>query len=283
MEDYEYFRVLEDGNREQISSFEKKSDNVYVVVDHKARVITLWKGLSAGVRLKFIGSRVSGDVRKDVGFHYKTEVCDEDDESASFKQRIFGLEHEETASVVETEQYDGPSESLAARAAREGITVSDEEIESIRTGPGTGKMSKMGGIGQRPQASFLATPEFFSDKENKETVRQVKTAMQESDKEAARKILSELGSPKGWSREMVVIGNEVYRVSGDDADVSFENLDNPLDGIIMVKEYTPRLVCENGVVKAIELLKLTSEEVEVEEEFTQELADLTAMFQIEIE
>jgi len=52
----------------------------------------------------------------------------------------------------------------------------------------------------------------------------------------------------------------------------------------MVESYTPRLVCENGRVIAIELLKRTSEDIGEEDvAMSQDLEDLTAMFQIELE
>lgn len=82
---------------------------------------------------------------------------------------------------------------------------------------------------------------------------------------------------------MVVVNNHVYRSKGDD-EVTFEELENPLDGLFMVESYTPRLVCDNGRVIAIELLKRTGEEVDDEDmAMSQDLEDLTAMFQIEIE
>ncbi len=260
-------------------------------MDHKTRRITLWKGSSAGVRLKFIGSRASGDTRKRVGFHYKTEVLDEGDESKTFRERVLGMAPgEEPKKVVSSVSSSEPSEhkSAAQLAAEQGITVSDEELERIKSGPG-GKFGKMGGLGARPQKTLLATdfaetapttpsPTIPVKKVKEKTLQELHEEM----KKEAKEILRELGTPKGYSMEMIVIGNRVYRIVGDDRNIEFEDLDNPLDGIIMIKEYTPQLICENGNIKAIELLKRTSEDVE-EEEFTQDLADLTAMFQIEIE
>ena len=88
IEQFEYYEVQEDGIMTPLNSFEKKSDKVYVVVENDARMIFLWKGLSAGVRLKFIGSRAMGDKRKERGYHYKTQTMDEDDETNDFIKHV---------------------------------------------------------------------------------------------------------------------------------------------------------------------------------------------------
>ena len=277
----EYYLVTGEGTTEKLSSFEKKSDSVYVVVDHKERVIALWKGINAPIRLKFIGSRALGDTRKDVGYHYKTDVVDEGDESRSFKERVLGVSGDTDTKPVGVVSDGSPEfTSYAEAAEQQGVEIDDAEIDKIRTGGVSGKFAKMGGLGSRPQQSFLASPQFFE--ENKESKKQVRSALQAVDLKEVKSILNELGPAMGYSREMIVIGAKVYRIAGTDNDVEFEDLDNPLDGIIMIKDYIPRLICDGGTVQAIELLKRTSEDV-IEEEFTQDLADLTAMFQIEIE
>ena len=168
-------------------------------------------------------------------------------------------------------------------AAAQGVSVSDDEITQVAGGGGgSGKIGKMGGITSRPQASFLAG-DFMDDKGQTVSKKQIQKVFQTDTKAEAKKILDELGSPKGYTREMVVIGSAVYRVAGTDNDVEFEALDNPLDGIILVKDYTPRIIAENGKVKLLELLRRTSEEVADDEVMTQDLADLTSMFMIEIE
>lgn len=253
-----------------------------MIVDHKARIIALWKGLNAPIRLKFIGSRALGDTRKDVGYHYKTDVVDEGDESKSFKERILGVSRDadtKPVGVVETDSSPG-FVSYAEAAAQQGVEIDDAEVDRIRTGGLTGKFASMGGIGSRPQQSFLASAEFFE--ENKESKKQIQSVLQEVDLKVVKKILDELGPAQGYSREMIVIGSKIYNIGGTDNAVEFVDLDNPLDGIIFIKDYIPRLICDGGSIQAIELLKRTSEDV-VDEEFTQDLADLTAMFQIEIE
>ncbi len=244
-------------------------------------MIALWKGINAPIRLKFIGSRALGNTRKDVGYHYKTDVVDEGDESRSFKERVLGVSGDTDTKPVGVVSDESPGfTSYAEAAAQQGVEIDDAEVDKIRTGGVSGKFAKMGGLGSRPQQSFLASAEFFE--ENRESKNQARSALQEGDLKVVKKILNELGPAQGYSREMIVIGSKIYNLAGSDNDVDFEDLDNPLDGIIMIKDYIPRLICDGGSVQAIELLKRTSEDVG-EEEFTQDLADLTAMFQIEIE
>lgn len=232
--------------------------------------------------MKFTGSRASGNIRKQEGFHYKSQVEDQGDESKSFKTRVLGSEDVETASRPATGTIIDSGEgfsSYAEAAAKQGISLSDEEIRSASGTSPSGKFSSMGGLTTRPQASFLSAglvDESGATVTHKEIVRAVQT----DNKAEAKSILEELGEPQGFSRELVVVGDSVYRVSGADT-LNFEDLDNPLDGIIMIKEYVPRIIAEGGKIKAIELLRRNNDEME-EDEMTQELSDLTAMFQIEI-
>ncbi|MHA2253974.1 MAG: hypothetical protein ACXAD7_26720 [Candidatus Kariarchaeaceae archaeon] len=288
--------VNADGSQEPIPEFDRASDKVYIIVDHQARVVFLWKGLSAGVRLKFIGSRAMGDKRKEVGFHYKIDVNDQDDESRSFK-KSFG---EETGPGVNVFEDEGSVPSYAEAAAAQGISISEDELRAKTAADSSlpGHVAKMGGLTSRPQKSFLADDAFMSGEEpsaevvkpvkvTKATTRQVAGQLHASNIDEAQNLLDELGKPKGFQREMVVVGNRVYRSTGGDEGgdpVKFEEMENPLDGLFMVKEYTPRLVCENGRVIAIELLKTTGEEIgEDEYSMSQDLEDLAAMFQIEID
>ena len=281
MDDLEFFKVNEDGVQTKIDSFEADSTQVYVVVDNLARIIFLWKGIKAPVRLKFIGSRALGDRRKEYGFHYKTDVLDEDDVSDDFR-RSMGEEVEVKAKTGFVDDDTSAVPSYAEAAKAQGINVSEAEISEKR-GDSTvpSHIGKMGGIGVGPQKSILAA---MNDGEiDASAAQKVVTKVETFNLDEAKKVLSELGKPKGFEREMVVVGSKVFRSKGD-KEVIFENLDNPLDGLFMVESFTPRLICERGRVIAIELLKRTSEELDADEmAMSQDLEDLTAMFQIEIE
>ncbi|OLS21097.1 MAG: hypothetical protein HeimC2_34730 [Candidatus Heimdallarchaeota archaeon LC_2] len=290
MEDLEYFSVLEEGEMVKIDTFDKDPTKVYIIVEHKARVVFLWKGEQARIRLKFIGSRAMGEKRKEVGFHYKIDVNDQGDESRFYK-KVMGEEISDDTRGVKVgfvDEVDAGVPSYAEAAAEQGIDVSADEIRETSGSSGPSGIRKMGGLGVKPQKSILAAIDEDGELEpptpvSKASRAQVASTIHKDNMKEAQQMLSELGKPKGFEREMVVIDNRVYRSKGED-DVVFEDLENPLDGLFMVESYTPRLVCENGRVIAIELLKRTSEEIdETDVAMSQDLEDLTAMFQIEIE
>lgn len=245
LEDLEYFNVEEEGNMTKVDEFNKEPNLVYIIVDHKARVIFLWKGESARIRLKFVGSRAMGDKRKEVGFHYKIDVNDQGDESKSFFKSM-GEDAPESASGVTVgfaEQTDLVP-SYAEAAAAQGIDVSDEEIQRT-VGSERSTIGSMGGLGVKPQKSILAAMSGDGQIDDdatpveKKTIVQVVTNIHKDSITEAIKLLSELGKPKGFEREMVVVNNHVYRSKGDES-VTFEELENPLDGLFMVESYTPR-------------------------------------------
>lgn len=294
MEDLEYFIVDGEGGMTQSDTFDKDPTQVYIIVEHKARVVFLWKGEQAKIRLKFIGSRAMGDKRKEVGFHYKIDVNDQGDESRLYK-KVMGDEVTEDTRGVQTgfvDNVEAGVPSYAEAAAAQGIDVSDDEIRETSGSGGPAGISSMGGLGVKPQKSILAAmdedgevaaPAKATKAQTKASRAKVVSHIHEDSMSEAKEMLSELGKPKGFEREMVVVNNRVYRSKGDE-EVNFEDLENPLDGLFMVESYTPRLVCENGRVIAIELLKRTSEEIGEEDvAMSQDLEDLTAMFQIELE
>lgn len=295
MEDLEYFIVDGEGSMTQSDTFDKDPTQVYIIVEHKARVVFLWKGDQAKIRLKFIGSRAMGEKRKEVGFHYKIDVNDQGDETRFYK-KVMGEEVTEDTKGVQTgfvEDVEAGVPSYAEAAAAQGIDVSDDEIRETVATPGPAGISKMGGLGVKPKKSILAAMDEDGEVAAapvKATKAQVKASrakvvghIHEDMMSEAKEMLSELGKPQGFEREMVVVNNRVYRSKGEDT-VAFEDLENPLDGLFMVESYTPRLVCENGRVIAIELLKRTSEDIGKDDmAMSQDLEDLTAMFQIEIE
>ena len=222
---------------------------------------------------------------------------DQGDEDAAFVQHVRGGDVAEAPEMETSEsEVSDPTmseanfTSYAEAAEAQGIDIDDSEVaqasgEAHNRGAPS-HISRMGGIGARPQRSFLSDPNFFSDvKKDKKTREKVSGVLQESNKEEALELINALGSPAGFDREMLIVGQTVYRVVPEENSEDFKltDLENPLDGVIMVQQYTPRLLCENGHVKAVELLKQTSENIEIDESLTQDLEDLTAMFQIEIE
>ena len=99
--------------------------------------------------------------------------------------------------------------------------------------------------------------------------------------EKSLKILKDLGAPKGFFRDLVIIGNKVYTETYTGA---FEELDEPPEGIFFSSSHVPRMICENGFVRAIEFLKPEegAELSEEDEKIAQDIEDLLSMFEIEV-
>ncbi len=288
--DIEFYEVLEEGNMNPKDSFNRETDKVYIVIDNKKRNIFLWKGSAAGVRLKFIGSRAMGEKRQELGFHYQIHVLDQDDENNAFlslfddsiedsspthQPKIFTVEAESPPNLEELAKAQGVSIEEATRE----FEANQEHLE--------GKVASMGGISNRPKRTLLTEldspdtiPAPKKEIHKKKEPPKPRSSQRDLVKEA-QDIIKELGDLKGYSREMVVIGELVYRVGQDGT--SLEDLDTPLEGIFKVDEYVPRLICESGKVKLIELLKQTGSSDDLDEKLTQNLSDLTSMFMIEIE
>ena len=80
--------------------------------------------------------------------------------------------------------------------------------------------------------------------------------------------LNSIETPKGFERELIVIGHDMFAVSVSKTRVfgkekverKVGRVTNPLeDGIFLGSEYTPRVIIENGRVLAVEFLKEVSQ------------------------
>ena len=295
MQIVEFFKVSPDGECLPLEAFDQKSDEVYIIVDHDSRKIYLWKGSEAGVRLNFIGSRTMTDKRKEVGFHYKTGIEDQGDESNSFKESIARSGGEFVEAAPPKKQLYVESEAppdLEAMAREQGIDVDNLEYDDTLEGS---PVAGMGAVGNRPQRSILTMLDESGDLspesapapptkagKTKAPAKSVKFDINSYNTERIKKaqdILKELKDTKGYTREMVVINNKLFNVKANNYEL--EEFDNALEGIFNVNEYTPRLICQSGEVVLMELLRPTGEEMDTE--LTQNLSDLTTMFMIEIE
>ncbi len=297
----EYYKVQEDGTLQPSPDFGQEANQVYIVIDHDKRNLFLWKGSEAGVRLKFIGSRAMSEKRQDLGFHYQIHVLDQGEETELFWAVLEGKEIPSVTpkrKVYEIEPEAPPN--LEELAKQQGISVEEATKEFQETMGEVGdKFGKMGGLTTRPKKTLLTelssakssastptssakapSPKSSISPPSPHSASSVPRKSQNALIKEAVELLKELGDPKGYTREMVVVGDQVYRVKDQHL---LEELDTPLEGIFRVDEFTPRLICESGKVKVIELLKRTGLEEDMDETLTQNLSDLTSMFMIEIE
>jgi len=87
------FKILPDGNTEEIKTEGPikdvlKSEECYIIVSDEYRKVYLWKGVNSNVRSKFIGAKMSQDIRGQVGMHYGVVPLDEGEEDPDFLKLI---------------------------------------------------------------------------------------------------------------------------------------------------------------------------------------------------
>ncbi|MEM2108979.1 MAG: hypothetical protein QW327_00580 [Candidatus Odinarchaeota archaeon] len=250
-----------------------KSGSVFIIVDDDKKKIWIWKGTEAPVRKKFISARAASQLREERGLNYKVYSEDEGEESDSFLK-----------SIGETPKH---------------VEAKKPPVTEKKTVEKTHAVSKP--VGEELKRSVEST---LIEKEVKETVEPRHTPVVKNVTESAEttSILEKLETvplPRGFERELVIVGNNIYTVS--EHTVHFlgqkqikKRLEKaPLgtvpEGVFLAEDYTPRVIVNNGAVMAIEFLKkmeaveVPTEEVSsIRDELKYNLSDLVDFFKIEI-
>lgn len=313
-----YLEVHEDGSLAEMTDLELGAEKVLIIVDEEDKKMWLWKGSNCPIRKKFIGSRALSDLRKkEYGFAYVPQSCDQDDETAEFvtmlqkidktdllseavmKRAEEILDRQSRINVFEESQEDMPSVSTA------NVAIPDEDVQlkdrpaQVPASELPSHLAKMGAPGNRPMPTILSALESESieiksaeetlvpKSTDAESVAPEATAVKQPVKkeedilEKSFTVLRDLGTPKGFYRDLVIIGNKVYTETYTG---SFEELDEPPEGIFFSSSHVPRMICENGLVRAIEFLKPEegAELSEEDEAIAQDIEDLLGMFEIEV-
>ena len=290
-----YLEVQEDGSLVETQELELGSTKVLIVVDEDDKRMWLWKGSECPIRKKFIGSRALSDLRKkEYGFAYVPQTCDQDDETAEFVGMLKKINKMDAVSstvvqraeeIIERQSRINVFEDVPREEEIQPSTPVSQEDVSLKDRPAQvpesqlpTHMAKMGAPGNRPMPTILSALESDSLEIKKpEPVVEVKANILEQ----SIHILRDLGTPKGFYRDLIIIGNKVYTetYTGE-----FEELDEPPEGIFFSSSHVPRMICENGLVRAIEFLKPEegAELSEEDEKIAQDIEDLLAMFEIEV-
>lgn len=254
-----------------------KSDCVFLIVDDDMKRIWIWKGSSAPVRKKFISARAASQLREERGLNYKVSSEDEGDESDSFLKGI-GEPPRPAHEVKAPPLREKHQQSLAPNRA-------DVRMDAAKTFASSSKA-----------ASEAFPPQEFSlDKAQPGS----RTNESFNDNGIIIEKLESVPLPRGFERELVIIGNSVYTVA--EHVVKFlgqkqikKRLEKaPLgtvpEGIFLAEDYTPRVIVNNGAVMAIEFLKKvkavevpTHEVSSIKDEMKYHLSDLVDFFKIEI-
>ncbi len=319
-----YLEVQENGSLVESQELELGNQKVLIIVDENEKRMWLWKGSECPIRKKFIGSRALSDLRKkEYGFAYVPQTCDQADETAEFVAMLKKInkedlvpatvrnraeeiiERQKRINVFDESQAFDASRPVSVEVEESGAQLKDRPTQ-VSSNQLPAHIAKMGAPGNRPTPSILSAleaesieikkPEDLSPVGSSPTTTTATSApatitptatpvpaakVEESMLEKSLKILKDLGTPKGFFRDLVIIGNKVYTETYTGA---FEELDEPPEGIFFSSSHVPRMICENGFVRAIEFLKPEegAELSEEDEKIAQDIEDLLSMFEIEV-
>lgn len=228
--------VTEDGELNE-SPFRKEnvdSKKVYIFINDDDKQITLWSGKDARTRIKFIGARLASSLRLEQGLSYKMTQVDESVD-ADFIRHVDAKPGEKpsTATVAPTAKHEPPHTPQVSRSAAQP----QHRVTA-------------------PEVPFSPTP--------RAQQFQIPTQKPELDQSSIVERLTSIETPKGFERELIVIGHDMFAVSVSKTRVfGKEKVEHKVgkvpnsieDGIFLAEEYTPRVIIENGRVLAVEFLK----------------------------
>jgi hypothetical protein len=230
------YEVGEDGELRE-SPFRKdkvESSKVYLFVNDDEKLIVLWNGREAKTRIKFIGARLASSLRLEHGLSYKLMQVDEA-ETPDFIKNI-----EAKPSAV------SPVSPTATVASSEA--PSQPQITRPTVQPRRESVTPSSPVSSAPRGQYFQTQAQRTELDQGKIVER----------------LSSIEIPKGFERELIVIGYDMFatsvsktRVFGKEkVEYKVGKVTNPLeDGIFLAEDYTPRVIIENGRVLAVEFLK----------------------------
>ncbi|MFX0096263.1 MAG: hypothetical protein ACFE7E_00715 [Candidatus Hodarchaeota archaeon] len=251
------------------------SDKVLILIDDDLKKIWIWKGKSAPVRQKFISARVANQIRQERGLTYKTLSIDEGDESQEFLDSS-GAKPKKAPHPPLPAEPKPPAPVPAPESVPTPAASAPKPLAKQPEAPKTPMTSKATSPVPSP-ATAIVTP---------------------LEAEVISK-LERVEIPRGYERELVIVGNEVYAITeyrtiflGEKkVETKLEKAAKLPEGIFFAEGYTPRVIVDKGRVLAVEFLK-TGKGVEVpttdaaarslRDEMKLHLSDLVDFFKIDI-
>lgn len=248
------YGIIESGELEEVSvsgklKAELAPERVLIIVDDGDRKIWLWKGSDAGVRQKFIAARQAQAVRSERGLVYKVLSIDAGEEPNAFLT-LLGMKAPARAPKPEVAvKVELPDRTIALSSKEPAPPAPSKPKPSPSTAPVTTSQ-----LGQEYNGADRRWPESPPSDAGPAPAQ---------DDIIGR--VQDIQPPSGYSRELVVIGHEVF--TAVDRKVSFlgkssttsqlERTRKLPDGPFFGGDYTPRILVEGGRVLATEFLKKT--------------------------
>ncbi|MHA1304444.1 MAG: hypothetical protein ACTSPI_12165, partial [Candidatus Heimdallarchaeaceae archaeon] len=276
-----FLEVHEDGSLEELQDLVLNPEAVLIVVDEEDKRMWLWKGRSCRIRKKFIGSRALSDLRKkEYGFAYIPQTCEQDDETAEFVSMLQKIGKEDLVNqevlqkakeIMERQSKINVFDDIEREPHKLTERMEVDESIQLKERPSQVPQSKlpstfakMGAPGNRPVPTILSALDGIEEEESAvskdqpptpqktidtkiEDKKRAATTLKKQTEELLKKsfdILQDLGVPKGFYRDLIIIGTSVYTESYDG---SFEELDEPPEGVFFSRSHVPRMICENGI------------------------------------
>ena len=240
---------------------ELNTERVLIIVDDDDRKIWLWKGAEAGVRKKFIAARQGQAVRSQRGLVYKVMSIDGGEEPDDFLS-LLGQKPKPPAPKPKVEvQVDLPDKTIEIPA--------DEPLLAHKLTPKAKDPAAAPAPKPAPTVKPVETSQLGTEYNGAEqpwpqrVATSIITATPAHDDIIGR--VQNSTPPQGYSRELVIIGQEVF--TSIDRKVTFlgktqtttllERTRTLPDGPFFGGDYTPRILVEDGRVLATEFLKKT--------------------------
>ena len=247
--DGEVHEILEEKQFRELLS----PNECYITSDDRTRKIYLWKGSKCSVRSKFIGASMSQQLRGQVGMHYTVTPIDEGDEPKEFIALLDEIPTRGHAKSIIAEN------DVQFEIASKDLNTEKEPAGLPNFGGGTPEKAKqvMSSGGNETQGGPLYTGgSFNSGQSNVDATPTV-------DFQKIMESLEALEIPEGYFREMIIIGNQAYSIvekkvnflGNEKIEKSMEKIGSLPEGVFFAQGYTPRVLCENQKVLAIEFLK----------------------------
>ncbi len=282
------YEVSEDGTLQEVELTKETLDSgsVVCVVDDATKSIYLWKGTGAGIRKKFIGARVATNLRTEYGFHFKVRPLDEGEEPPTFFTALSG----ETAAEPVIKPGESPPSPPTAKTQpttpEAPPTSSAPPPKPKPTGPRTADVPSKP---RTPPPTRAPSTSSASSAPSATIPAKVSSgAIEEMIKE-----LEDTEPPEGYSRELLIVYNELFTVAErtirlfDQVKVErkFEKVKEPPEGTFMAEGFIPRVIVKDGRVLGIELLKGTPDAIlsPIKSEMKERLGDLISFFKSEVE
>ncbi len=226
-----------------------KTDESYVIVADDVRKVFLWKGITSSVRSKFIGAKRSQEIRGQVGMHYGVVPLDEGEETPEFLNIIGGKTEAGIAKEIKEEKVAAPAGGGGHPLREKPIFAAPKPAEGMNI------------AGSKPRPTQNVGP-LYTGQETQYFQQDLQINF---DQIMAK--LEEIKIPEGYERELIIIGNHAYSVvektrkflGEEQVEKVIEEIGTIPEGVFFARDYSPRVLSENGKILAIEFLKRIGE------------------------